>query len=273
MKIYLVNARGFIRVVSFVITLVVSIGITAGALLFVDKAVVSAASSNAVDNSRVIILDPGHGGEDSGAVAGNGSLEKDLNLAIAKLMKAEFEKQGYTVIMTRSEDKMLYSDSENIKGMRKLSDLKNRVKLAEEYPGATLVSVHMNSFGASKYSGLQVYYQPNKEDSRLLANAIQSRVQATLQPENDRRVKSGEGIYILEKSTLNSVLVECGFLTNPKEAEKLCQKEYQNQLSFAIVCGIIEYIETKAFQKCRLWEVRVNSVRQKCYFLCVRNVI
>ena len=245
MKIYLVNARGFLRAVSFILTLVVSIGITVGALFFVDKAVVSAASTNAVDNSKVVVIDAGHGGEDSGAVAGNGALEKDLNLVIAHLMKAELEKHGYTVVMTRTEDKMLYSESENIKGMRKLSDLKNRVKIAEEYPGATLISIHMNSFGAAQYSGLQVYYQANKDNSRTLADAIQNKVRSTLQPDNERKVKSGEGIYLLENSSLNTVLVECGFLTNPQEAEKLCEKEYQNQLSFAIVCGIIEYIETK----------------------------
>ena len=202
-------------------------------------------STSVQTQKRIIVIDAGHGGEDSGAVAGNGALEKDLNLVIAHLMKAELEKQGYNVVMTRTEDKMLYSESENIKGMRKLSDLKNRVKIAEEYPGATLISIHMNSFGAAQYSGLQVYYQANKDNSRTLADAIQNKVRSTLQPDNERKVKSGEGIYLLENSSLNTVLVECGFLTNPQEAEKLCEKEYQNQLSFAIVCGIIEYIETK----------------------------
>ena len=100
----------------------------------------------------------------------------------------------------------------------------------------------MNSFGDSKYSGLQVYYS-DKEESNVLANKIQGRVKADLQPENNRVVKKGKDMYVLENVENCAVLIECGFLTNKKECEKLSQKEYQNQLCFSIVCGIIEYME------------------------------
>ena len=247
MRIYTISLRRTIRNIK-VITTVMSLVLLSAFITNLLQNNYRNSDNFAITNAnvgRVIIIDAGQGGEDPGAIGVDGSYEKDLNLTVATTIGEILTEKGYTVIYTRTEDKMLYSESENIKGMRKLSDLKNRVKIAEEYPGATLISIHMNSFGAAQYSGLQVYYQASKDNSRTLADAIQNKVRSTLQPENDRKVKSGEGIYLLENSSLNTVLVECGFLTNPTEAEKLCEKEYQNQLSFAIVCGIIEYIETK----------------------------
>ncbi len=138
---------------------------------------------------------------------------------------------------------MLYSAEENIKGMRKLSDLKNRCKVAEEYPDSIFVSIHMNSYGASKYSGTQVYFQEKNEKSKALANLIQRSVKDGLQKDNNRVTKEGKNMYLLEKCPSLSVLIECGFLTNEAECNKLSQKEYQKQLSFHIACAIIEYVE------------------------------
>jgi N-acetylmuramoyl-L-alanine amidase len=101
----------------------------------------------------------------------------------------------------------------------------------------------MNSFSNSKYSGLQVYYSPKNDESRLLAESVQSRVREEIQKENNRKIKKGEGMYILENIENVGILIECGFLTNPEECEKLGQKEYQKSLSFSIFCGIIDYIE------------------------------
>ena len=140
---------------------------------------------------------------------------------------------------------MLYLPEENIKGMRKISDLKNRCKLAEEYPDCIFVSVHMNSYGSSKYSGLQTYYSDGKEESRRLADKIQSSVRKTLQPDNKRQIKNGKSLYLLENAKGTAVIVECGFLSNGDECEKLSQKEYQKELSFSIIYGIIEYINEK----------------------------
>ena len=137
---------------------------------------------------------------------------------------------------------MLYLPEENIKGIRKISDLKNRCKLTEEYDECILISIHMNTYGSSKYSGLQVYYTDGNNESRALASRIQGTVRKELQPDNTRQIKSGKNLYLLENSRGTSVIVECGFLSNEAECEKLSQKEYQKQLSFSIVCGIIEYI-------------------------------
>ena len=134
---------------------------------------------------------------------------------------------------------------ENIKGMRKISDLKNRCKVTEQYEDSILVSIHMNSYGASKYSGLQVYYADADSDSERLAAKIQNAVRQELQPDNKRQIKNGSSLYLLENAKGTAVLIECGFLSNEIECEKLSQKEYQKQLSFSIICGIIEYIKEK----------------------------
>ena len=156
---------------------------------------------------------------------------------------AALEEKGYIVVYTRTDDKLLYTEEEDIRGMRKHYDLKNRCDVANGYPDSLLVSIHMNSFGKEKYSGLQVYYKDGDEGSRLLASAVQSRVSAELQPENKRVIKKGDAFYLLKNAISEAVLIECGFLTNAAECEKLSEKEYQKQLSFSIVCGIIEYIE------------------------------
>ncbi len=196
-------------------------------------------------NENIIILDAGHGGEDAGATGVGGQLEKDLNLEITMILGEKLVEKGYTVVYTRTEDKLLYKDSENIKGIRKISDLKNRCKIAKEYPNAIFISIHMNSFSDSKYSGLQVYYSPESAESEALAGNIQSCVKRELQPQNERKTKPGKDIYVLEHIENTAVLIECGFLTNKDEAEKLSKKEYQNLLSFSIICGIIEYMNTK----------------------------
>lgn len=243
MKIIVFNGRRFFLQLRFflLVMLIILLSVTAfnfGYKVYCDTIAVKTQA----DESGIIIIDAGHGGEDPGAVGVSGVYEKDLNLEIAMWLKEELEASGFTVIMSRTDDKMLYSEDENIKGMRKLSDLKNRCKLTEEYPNAILVSIHMNSFGEAKYSGLQVYYTDGNDESRNLAGAIQGVVKAELQPENGRVIKSGKNMYLLEKSKCTAVLVECGFLTNSEECEKLSQKEYQKQLSFSIACGIIEYI-------------------------------
>ncbi len=195
------------------------------------------------DETRFVILDAGHGGEDSGACGGDGSLEKNINLSIALEMGAQLSEQGYTVIYTRTEDKMLYSPEENVKGLRKISDLKNRVKVAAQYPEALFVSIHTNSFGDARYSGLQVYYSTNTPSSRLLAQNIQQSVREKIQNENSRTVKSGEKLYLLKNIQNPAVIIECGFMSNLEECKKLSEKEYQKQLSFSVVCGIIEYMK------------------------------
>lgn len=226
-----ISAVCFLLVIAFVVNMTVHMNM--------DSII---AGSTASSSHGTVIIDAGHGGEDSGAVGVNGVLEKDINLSVAMIMGDMLISHGYSVVYTRTEDKLLYTEKEDIKGIRKISDLKNRCLVACERPDAVFVSIHMNSYGASKYSGLQVYYSANNPDSRILADKIQRRVKDELQPHNKRVSKLTDAIYVLSNVPNTAVLVECGFLTNPEECAKLSEKEYQKQLSFSVICAIIEYI-------------------------------
>ena len=190
-----------------------------------------------------VILDAGHGGADGGAVGVNGVAEKDLNLAVAETLAGLLREAGYEVIMTRSDDRLLLGEGEDVKGHRKEYDLKNRLAIAKAHPDAIFVSIHMNTYQASKYSGLQVYYADNTE-SRRLAYAVQSAVVEGVQPENHRVPHAaGSSIYLLDNAVGTAVLIECGFLSNPEECALLSQKDYRARLSFSIFCGMIEYMK------------------------------
>lgn len=246
MKIYVWNFNKHrfgttITAITLVFVILIAVSLSVVSNIFRNELFIEAA--DAIPYDKIVILDAGHGGEDSGAVGKNGRLEKDLNLELTLEMGSILEKKGYVVIYTRTDDRLLYTESENIKGIRKISDLKNRCKIAANYPESIFVSIHMNSFGSEKYSGLQVYYKPGDNESRALADSIQQRVISEVQPDNNRKIKSGEGLYVLENLENRSILIECGFLTNSSECEKLSEKEYQKRLSLSIVCAIIEYIE------------------------------
>ena len=150
---------------------------------------------------------------------------------------------GQQVVYTRTEDRLLYTEEQNIRGQRKMYDLRNRLAVAEQTPGAIFVSIHMNKFSAPQYSGLQVYYGKGQAEGRRLAELVQATVRADLQPENRRAPRAaGEEIYLLHRASVPAVLIECGFLSNPAECQKLSQKDYQRQLSFSIFCAMMEYI-------------------------------
>lgn len=199
-------------------------------------------SMNTIDpEPQKIIIDAGHGGEDGGAVGVNNVLEKDLNLEVSLLLSDLLTAAGYDVIMTRTEDRMLYS--ENVKGKLKTQDLKNRLAISEQNPDSIFISIHMNMFTQSHYSGLQVYYSPNNTESELLANIVQLYVKEYLQPENNRQTKkSGSSIYLMKKITTPAILIECGFLSNYEEAELLADNTYRHLLACIIYYAVDNYI-------------------------------
>ena len=192
---------------------------------------------------RTVIIDAGHGGEDCGAIGTNGVYEKDLNFEIANELGRILYENGFAVVYTRSSDALLYTEQENVYGIRKISDLKNRCKIGAEHQDAIFISIHMNSYKSSECVGAQVYYSEKNDQSYSLASSIQNNIKSRLQSENKRAIKPGENMYLLENLENTAVLIECGFLTNPEECEKLMKKEYQKELSFSIFYGIIEYIE------------------------------
>ena len=190
-----------------------------------------------------VIIDAGHGGEDGGAVGINGILEKDINLSIANILRDMLASRGINVIMTRTEDILLYDRNVDYKGRKKILDLSARLKIANENENCVFVSIHMNSFPEAKYSGLQVYYSKNSELSKALADSIQNTVKTHLQPDNSRLTKKADSsIFLLDRCDNPSVLVECGFLSNPNECAKLCSEDYRKKLSLAIIDGICSYI-------------------------------
>ena len=194
------------------------------------------------DERPQIILDAGHGGFDGGAVAADGTVEKDINLKITLTLAKLLKTAGFNVILTRETD-VSTDDVETDKiATRKKSDLKNRLELMNDYPDAVFVSIHLNKFTTSSANGSQVFYCGKTEGSSVLGDKIQSSIIELLQPYNTRVNKQAtSSTYLLYNATIPAVLVECGFLSNKKELEMLKNEEYQKQMAFCIYCGITEY--------------------------------
>lgn len=192
----------------------------------------------------VVIIDAGHGGEDGGTVGKNGAYEKDINLSVALRLSDSLKSKGIRTVLTRSEDVLLYDKNSDYQGQKKVQDLATRKRIAEAYDDAIFVSIHMNSFPDERYSGLQVYYSTNDESSRTLAESLQSITRKELMPENTRQCKEGDDIYLLNRLCCPAVLVECGFLSNPDECDKLCTEEYQERLADTLAEAIEEFIKS-----------------------------
>ncbi len=198
------------------------------------------AASDAEKDAPVILIDAGHGGEDGGATGTNGVLEKDLNLALSGMLADLLRGAGYTVVQTRTEDRLLYPAGTQ-KGHKKQGDLENRVKYTEKYPNCILVSIHMNTFPLQNCEGTQVWYSQNDARSAALAKQIQENVKAHLQPANNRKIKAAtSSIYLLRHAKTPAVLVECGFLSTPAECERLCESTYQKKLALVLFDAICE---------------------------------
>ncbi len=189
-----------------------------------------------------IILDAGHGGFDGGAVASDGTVEKDINLNISKKINEMLKLAGFNVIMTRDSDSATDNTDSYVISERKKSDLKERLKIINDNPDAIFVSVHLNKYTTSTASGSQVFYSPNNENSSKLGQSIQSSVISLLQKDNTRTIKKGtKSTYLLHNAKIPSVIVECGFLSNSNELKLLKNDDYQSKMAFAIFSGILEY--------------------------------
>ncbi len=190
-----------------------------------------------------VVIDAGHGGEDGGASAASGILEKDLNLSVAKKLSDLFRAAGYETVMTRNEDKLLYDPSSDYEGRKKILDMRERVRIVSSCSDPIFVSIHMNAFPEERYSGFQVYYSSNCDLSLSLAQKIQETVISFVQPENNRRAKCGRDIFLLDRIKAPAVLLECGFLSNKEEAALLSDEKYQNELVFFIFHAIVSEIQ------------------------------
>ena len=190
--------------------------------------------------NRVIVLDAGHGGFDAGASA-NGALEKEINLKVALCLKEYLEQGGAIVLLTRNSDaSTAESGKEGVSA--KKSDLAARKQLVDNSEGDLFISIHMNKFSQTQYHGAQVFYSDDQEKGKKLGDEIQQSLKDVLNDNNSRIAKKMDReIFLLKNTTIPSVIVECGFLSNPQEAKLLQSKEYQQKLAWGIYLGIVKY--------------------------------
>ncbi len=192
----------------------------------------------------VIVLDAGHGGEDGGAVSADGTMEKDINLDITLRLRDLFAASGCKVILTRTQDAAIYDEGATTLKEKKISDMKNRLELFNSLENGIVLSIHQNKFSQAQYSGTQVFYSPNTQESADLAESIRASVTGMLQPQNTRENKKAtKDIYLLYHTQTPAIIVECGFLSNEKELALLQSTEYRQQMAFAIYCGCLDYFQ------------------------------
>ena len=209
--------------------------LTLAGLVMVSKKLEKYVNSDKVEKKEyTVVLDAGHGSSDSGKVGINGVLEKDINLSISKKTKKYLEKKGIRVIMTRDKDESL---AEGEKGNRKVQDMKARVKRINDTKPDLAVSIHQNSYHEESIHGAQVFYYEHSESGEKDARILQEALLA-VDPDNTRQVKANTTYYLLKRTEVPILIVECGFLSNQEEAEKLASEDYQKEIAKAIANGI-----------------------------------
>lgn len=186
-----------------------------------------------------IVIDAGHGGIDPGKVGINDALEKDINLALALKLRDKFSQDSIRIILTRDSDTGLYSEGSTNK---KAEDMQTRCKIISDASPIFTVSLHQNSYPSPEVCGAQVFYFGQSQDGKKLADMIQDSLISNVDPDNHRVAKANESYYLLKKTPTPTVIVECGFLSNPTEADLLLTDDYQNQLVDAIYNGIQNYL-------------------------------
>lgn len=202
------------------------------------------ADASVYGETRKIVIDPGHGGADGGAVGANSEVEKDINLSIALKLRDLLELNGFETIMTREDDRSIHDKKYQTTGDQKVSDIRNRLKLINKNSDALVLSIHQNKFTESQYSGAQMFYGVKHPQSQVLAEYLQRAFVKNLQPENTRQIKEGPNtVYLLQQAETPMVLVECGFLSNQEEAALLTDEEYQDKVAFTIFNGLLDYLE------------------------------
>jgi len=192
-------------------------------------------------SDKTIILDAGHGSPDEGAESSNGVTEASINLIITKKVQALLEQSGCNVILTRSDENGIYDLNSNTLREKKVSDIKNRVKIGNESSAHAFISIHLNKIPQSKYYGWQAFFKANNKESEELAKSLQEELNSSIQRENKREALKITGKYIIENVEIPISIVECGFLSNPEEETLLQQDEYQNRIAWGIYNGIMDY--------------------------------
>ena len=192
-------------------------------------------------SNKVIVVDAGHGEPDGGAVSSNGISEAEINLKIALKLQNLLEQSGATVILTRSDENGIYDLYKETLKQKKVSDIKNRVKIGNSSSADIFVSIHLNKIPQQQYSGWQTFFKKDCENGKKLATAIQENLKQAVQKENDRVPMKIDNVYIVKNVEIPLTIVECGFLSNTEEEKQLQDDNYQNRLAWGIYNGIIDY--------------------------------
>lgn len=222
----------------YLLVVIVFIGIAKGG----SQAVTAINQNLPLEREHRIVIDAGHGGVDGGATSCTGVLESAINLEIALRLNDLMHFLGYETVMIRTTDVSVYTEGNTI-AAKKISDLKERVRIANSTEGAIVLSIHQNTFSNSRYSGAQVFWAEN-EQSRGLATSLQSALVAALDPSSRRVSKKATGVYLMEHIDCTGVLIECGFLSNPEDEAKLRSERYQQQLCCVIAATVSSYIDS-----------------------------
>lgn len=200
-------------------------------------------SAVSVHSARTVVIDPGHGGEDGGAVAPDGTVESGINLDISKRLDMLLAFCGQKTLLLRTEDRSLHDSTATTIREKKVSDIHNRVKIISALDAPVVISIHQNYFLSSKYHGAQVFYA-NGPLSQPWAELTQKNLAAYLDKENTRAATPiSHDVYLMNHITCPAILVECGFLSNPEEREKLKTATYQKALAVVIVGSYLQSIE------------------------------
>ena len=229
------------RLYSAVITYLIVVGLFLTATFWGSEAISVIAQRIPMERDHTIIIDAGHGGPDGGATSCAGVLESQINLEISLRLNDLFHLLGYQTRMIRTTDTSVYTEGDTI-AQKKISDLKERIRIVNETENAILVSIHQNTFPEARYSGAQVFYGP-KGEGKPLAEKMQGTFCHTLNPGSSRRCKKADGIYLMQNVNCTAILVECGFLSNPQEEGKLRTPEYQKQLCCVIASSVSKFLD------------------------------
>ena len=217
-----------IEKIKWIVVLIFLIG-----LIYVGHRVSVVVASNILHDEKIVVIDAGHGGDDPGKIGINNALEKEINLQIAKETKKYLEEAGITVIMTREDDQSLSN--------YKTEDMQERVKVIDGANAKLAVSIHQNSYSSEAEKGAQVFYYSASEEGKKIAQVLQDHLKM-LDPENRREIKENNSYFLLKRTKIPTVIVECGFLSNWEEAEKLKETEYQKKIAQVICEGILAYM-------------------------------
>lgn len=232
------NRKGLPLVLTYSITV---LGLLAG-VFWGSRAITVISENLPIERETCFIIDAGHGGEDGGATSCTGKLESAFNLEITLRLNDLLHFLGYDTKMIRTSDISIYTKGETI-AQKKVSDLKERVRICNETENGILLSIHQNNFSDSRYSGAQVFYAAT-EDSEQLAKKMQEALVQALNPGSNRQIKKADGVYLMEHIECPGILIECGFLSNPEEEARLRSAEYQKRLCCVIAAAAASFSNT-----------------------------